>query len=400
MHLGEEGQACLSWEPTPDPLEPTAHTTGYILYTRIDDAGFDDGRALDESHAEIALEPGHLYSFRVSATNEGGESFPSEVLSVGVVSEEAPTVLVVNNFDRVSAPVSFASRDSSYAGFMNRLDGGVPWNYDISYIGNQHDFRRHIPWMDDDSPGFGASDSDYETKVIAGNTFDYPAVHGRAWMEAGFNVVSASRSAVVTRRIEMNRYVYADLICGKQVTTQIGRRGAGPLRYQVFPAELRGQLEDFTRSGGSLLVSGAHVGSDLWEPIFDFEVDSTLKADYFTPGQQFAQEVLHYRWMTNSAAVTGEVKGVQNELGLEAGSRYVFNTQLNDKCYCVEAPDGLNPAGDGSYTVFRYAENNISAGVAYKGDYKTVILGFPVETLETQEQVNGLIGEIARFFAP
>ena len=400
VHLGEEGQACLSWEPTPDPLEPTAHTTGYILYTRIDDAGFDAGRALDESHAEIALEPGHLYSFRVSATNEGGESFPSEVLSVGVVSEEAPTVLVVNNFDRVSAPVSFASRDSSYAGFMNRLDGGVPWNYDISYIGNQHDFRRHIPWMDDDSPGFGASDSDYETKVIAGNTFDYPAVHGRAWMEAGFNFVSASRSAVVTRRIEMNRYVYADLICGKQVTTQVGRRGAGPLRYQVFPAELRGQLEDFTRSGGSLLVSGAHVGSDLWEPIFDFEVDSTLKADYFTPGQKFAQEVLHYRWMTNSAAVTGEVKGVQNELGLEAGSRYVFNTQLNDKCYCVEAPDGLNPAGDGSYTVFRYAENNISAGVAYKGDYKTVILGFPVETLETQEQVNGLIGEIARFFAP
>ena len=400
VHLGEEGQACLSWEPTPDPLEPTAHTTGYILYTRIDDAGFDAGRAIDEPHAEIALEPGHLYSFRVSATNEGGESFPSEVLAVGVVSEEAPTVLVVNNFDRVSAPVSFASRDSSYAGFMNRLDGGVPWNYDISFIGNQHDFRRHIPWMDDDSPGFGASDSDYETKVIAGNTFDYPAVHGRAWMEAGFNFVSASRSAVVSRRIDMNRYVYADLICGKQVTTQVGRRGAGPLRYQVFPAELRAQLEDFTRSGGSLLVSGAHVGSDLWEPVFDFEVDSTLKADYFTPGQQFAQEVLHYRWMTNSAAVTGEVKGVQNELGLEAGSRYVFNTQLNDKCYCVEAPDGLNPAGDGSYTVFRYAENNISAGVAYKGDYKTVILGFPVETLETQEQVNCLIGEIARFFAP
>jgi hypothetical protein len=34
--------------------------------------------------------------------------------------------------------VSFASSDSLYAGFMNRLDGGVPYVYDISYIGNQH----------------------------------------------------------------------------------------------------------------------------------------------------------------------------------------------------------------------------------------------------------------------
>ena len=48
--------------------------------------------------------------------------------------------------------------------------------------------------------------------------------------------------------------------------------------------------------------------------------------------------------------------------------------------------------------IFRYAENNISAGVAYRGDYKTVVLGFPIETLETQEQIDCLIGEIARFF--
>ena len=102
--------------------------------------------------------------------------------------------------------------------------------------------------------------------------------------------------------------------------------------------------------------------------------------------------------MTNNAAVTGEVKGVQNPLGIPYKSRFIFNTELNDKLYCVESPDGLSPEGQGAYTVFRYAENNISAGVAYQGDYKTVILGFPVETLDTQEQVDCLIGEVARFF--
>ncbi|MBQ1672501.1 MAG: xanthan lyase [Bacteroidales bacterium] len=398
VHLGEEGDAVLSWSPVKDPLEATADATGYVLYTSVDGAGFDNGVALSEAHAQVPVEKGHLYRFKVTASNEGGESFPSETLALGVVAEDAPTVLVINNFDRVSAPVSFASKDSTYAGFNNRMDGGVPYLYDISYIGNQHEFRRAIPWMDDDSAGFGASESNYETKALAGNSFDYPAVHGKAWMAAGCNFVSASRGAVENHRIAMNHYTLADLICGEQLTTQIGRRGASELRYAVFPKGLREQIEDFTRVGGNILVSGAYVGSDLWEPVFDFELTDSRKADYFEPAQKFAQEVLHYRWMTNNAAVTGEVKGVQNPLGIPYKSRFIFNTELNDKLYCVESPDGLNPEGQGAYTIFRYAENNISAGVAYQGDYKTVILGFPVETLDTQEQVDCLIGEVARFF--
>lgn len=397
-HFNPEGSVSLSWTPVDDPLEPTASPTAYILYTRLDDGGFDNGRPLDETHAELDIEPGHIYSFRVTATNAGGESFPSETLSIGLVSEQAPTVMIVNNFDRVSAPVSFASSDSLYAGFMNRLDSGVPYVYDISFIGNQHEYRRHIPWMDDDSAGFGASDSDYETKVIAGNTFDYPYVHGMAWMNAGYNFVSASRSAVERRRIALNDYPVADIICGKQITTQIGREGACALRYHVFPQGLREQIADLTRAGGSVLVSGAYVGSDLWEPVFRFPVDSTLQADYFTPAQQFAAEVLHYKWMTNSAAVTGQVRGEQNPCGITRNSRYYFNQQLGERVYCVESPDGLTPVGPGACTIYRYAENNISAGVAYQGDYKTVVLGFPVETLETQEQIDCLIGEIARFF--
>ena len=398
VHLGEAGKAVLSWTPVADPLEPTADATGYILYTCVDDGGFDNGVTLEAAQTEVDVRPGHCYRFKVTATNAGGESFPSETLAVGIAGEDAPTILIINNFDRISAPVSFASRDSSYAGFDNRLDGGVPYLRDISYIGNQHEFRREIPWMDDDSAGFGASESDCETRVLAGNTFDYPYVHGKAWMAAGFNFVSASRSAVVNRRIEMNRYAYADLICGKQLTTQIGRNGASALRYQVFPEGLRSQVTDFTRAGGSLLVSGAHVASDLWEPVFRFEIDSTLQNGYFTPARQFAQEVLHYRWMTNNAAVTGVVKGVQNPLGLSGKSRYIFNTERNDEVYAVESPDGLNPVGEGAYTLFRYAENNISAGVGYRGAYKTVILGFPVETLETPEQIDCLIGEVAGFF--
>ena len=47
---------------------------------------------------------------------------------------EKGTVLIVNGFDRVSAPESFASRDSTYAGFLDFRDSGVPYKEDISYI--------------------------------------------------------------------------------------------------------------------------------------------------------------------------------------------------------------------------------------------------------------------------
>ena len=51
--------------------------------------------------------------------NEGGVSFPSEVLSVGYQSVSEGVVLVVNSFDRVSPPFSFQSKHSLYAGFYN-----------------------------------------------------------------------------------------------------------------------------------------------------------------------------------------------------------------------------------------------------------------------------------------
>lgn len=76
------------------------------------------------------------------------------------------------------------------------LDHGVPYLKDISYIGRMKEFRRQIPWMDDDASGFGDSYADYETQVICGNTFDYPSVHGAAILNAGYSFVSCSDEAV------------------------------------------------------------------------------------------------------------------------------------------------------------------------------------------------------------
>ncbi|HBG54346.1 MAG TPA: hypothetical protein DDW70_09085, partial [Rikenellaceae bacterium] len=58
----------------------------------------------------------------------------------------------------------------------------------------------------------------------------------------------------------------------------------------------------------------------------------------------------------------------------------------------------LEPAGPEAYTIFRYRDNRLSAGVAYRGNYRVVTLGFPLETLETEEQQARLVKECLDFF--
>ena len=64
----------------------------------------------------------------------------------------------------------------------------------------------------------------------------------------------------------------------------------------------------------------------------------------------------------------------------------------------VEAPDAIEPGTEDAYTIFRYSENNLSAGVAYKGSYKTCVLGFPFESLKIQSEREKLMKGVLEFF--
>lgn len=96
----QRNTATLSWSPVDDPLEPTAKAKEYIIYTRRGHQGFDNGILVKGTSHTIELNPDEVYSFKVTALNDGGESFPSEVLSCGISSQNRGTVLVVNAFKR------------------------------------------------------------------------------------------------------------------------------------------------------------------------------------------------------------------------------------------------------------------------------------------------------------
>ena len=395
---GNQATAALSWSPVEDPLEPSASPTSYRVRMRLDDGAFDEGFIAENPSARVSMEAGHLYSFQVSAINAGGESFPSEILSAGVADSaisKGKTALVVNNFDRVAAPSSFASADSTFAGFLPSLEFGVPYIKDISYTGAQFEFRRFIEWIDDDYPGFGASGSELETRVIAGNTFDYVSLHGAALLKAGYDFASTSRRAVLEKRISLQNYPILDLLCGKQLTTRTGKE---VWRHQVFPAPLREQLVSYTEAGGNLLISGAYIASDAWDDLYSTTPDSVWFQTELKPARDFMRETLKYKWMTTRGAASGRVHGVHNGAGFPPDLSFRFLNTPNADIYSVEAPDGLIPACPQAMTLLRYDDSNVSAATFYSGPYRVIAVGFPLETVSGDPQRERLFAELLRLF--
>ncbi len=396
-------KAVVSWRETADPIEPTAAAKGFILYTRIDGGGFDNGRAISASRGEdggysfeLPIEKGHLYSYRIAAFNDGGLSFPSETVSVGAAESSSRKVLVVNNFDRISGPAYIDL--PSYGGFDNRLDSGVPDVRDIAYIGETYEFRRDAEYVSNSNPGFGASYDDYAGKVVAGNTGDYAAIHGKAIMEAGYSFYSCSNEAV-------DRYVEdawaIDLICGKQVT--VNESDFNCTEYQVFPVELQKTLSSFTERGGNVLISGSYIATDVWDRIYPHQADSC----YIEDSRKFVRKVLGYKWVRNQASRSGRVEfidGNDEENGIDisplASQIWSYHNEINPDFYCVESPDAISPASSKTGGAFmRYSDTRLPAGVYFNGKgYKTVSIGFPIETLKNNKDINNIISKTLEFF--
>ena len=376
----------LNWEPTPDPLCSNADAKKYIVLEQVGNGGFKEIDVVDEPHYSAYVTDNEIHSYKIIAMNDGGRSFPSETLSLGVAKHSKGTVMVVNNFTRISAPDWFDSGEM--AGFYDSKDHGVPYMEQINYLGAQFEFRRNLEWRDDDAPGFGACRSNYETQNIAGNTFNYPSIHGKAIMEAGYSFVSTSAMAVDKGDVDLSSYCTVDMIMGKQKETPTGR-GAKPSRYKAFTTGLMNALTTYTRGGGNVLMTGAYVGSDIWD-----------KEKSLGNEKNFAQNVMGYTWVDGRATLRGEVYSVPSVLKMSDGMGNLhFYDTLNSDFYAVESPDAIKASDGKGATIVRYSENNIPAGIASsRNGYKTVVLGFPFETIKNENERNEFMQRVLNFF--
>ncbi len=370
----------LSWHPVNDPLEPTATPQRYKIYTREEGKDFDNGFIVVDTITTITLEnPEKLYSFKVTALNEGGESFPSEILAAWLGGELSSPVLIVNGFDRISAPKVIDTEQVSGIAWWD--DQGVPYKKNYAFTGHQYDFDRSSAWLSDDNPGWGASAANFECKPIIGNTFDFTVVHGAALKAAGYSFVSMSDEAFERYGAKSNDITAIDLLMGEERTI-VNPFDTTKTDFPIYTPALMQQLKTYLNNGGNLLLSGAYVGTEL--------VGDTIAT-------AFARDVLHFNPSTNHAVKKGDVYTTDYATGVVDGE-WEFNTSYHTDIYTVEAPDAIEPVGENAITAFRYNENNTSAGVVYNGDYKVVVLGFPFETIKDESKHAELMQQMLRFF--
>lgn len=401
----EPGRVLVAWRAAVDPLEPSAKPDGYVVRVRKGAADFDGGRVVRGDTAWIPIDAGVDYGFRVSAWNAGGESAPSETVAAAWMPGRG-SVLVISAFDRLSAPASIDR--GPWRGFVDEADHGVADRVEFSFIGAQKEFDQTVPWRDDDDPGHGASYGDFETVVSAGNTFDYPAIHGASIRRAGFGYDTMSDERVRESGIPTG-YRVVDLVLGEERGTTPGAP-ATP-EFEAFPTDMIAVLGEFAARGGSLLVSGSYVGTELYEttspqPSHPGQTSQPSQPNRPSTGAivvtnpdakaDFARDVLHVVWRTGRAVRTGEVYSVDPAIEPAALD---FHTERNPSMYAAESPDALDPVGDGAGQILRYRETNHGAGVAFAGAHRAITLGFPLETVRDQATRDRLFVSLLGFLS-
>lgn len=143
--------------------------------------------------------------------------------------------------------------------------------------------------------------------------------------------------------------------------------------------------------GGGIIISGAYIGTDVWgDGIYPVEKSAAWRAE----SQAFVQEVLGYKWLTDHGCYNGRIEHTSSKaLNLKSLKHpFEFHQSLNPDIYCVENPDGIQPADKNGTAILRYSDNGVPAAVAYDpGKYRTVSFGFPLEVLKDADVMGTLL---------
>lgn len=339
--------AVLQWQANLDTLEPTATPTYYMVYIQENDGEWNVQQVEDATQLQVDLRHGVRYNYYVVAGNNGGLSMPSPVISAYMSEQDdAPMVLIVDGFDEVYGPEWFA--DSTYAGI-------VPGSYacedyfSCAYIGQQWDYDRSHPWVNDDNCGFGACYRDHAGEITIGNTHDWSAQHGRVLRRMRISYVSCTAGMMETMRSkdapEFN-FALIDFICG---------RNKHPLNEAA-----QNMLEIYLNNAGKLLLSTDHFSAI---------------------NQTWAKQYLHTSYHAARATRSGRVSSPRHrlyQLMLEPNAQQIFT------CH----PEGLKPEKD-AVKMATYEDMRCTAAVGYLSPgnndqsplVKTLVYGFPLEAV-------------------
>lgn len=371
-----KNKVTLKWQPTTDKLESTAVATSYNIYTATGTGGFDNGINVKRNEVTLDIQPGVVYNYRVTAVNRGGESFPTQVLSVCYQPEAKKTILIIDGFDRLSSPAVIDN--GMQQGFSLVQDPGVSYGLTAGFAGAQQDFD--IGQMGKEGPGgLGYSGEELVGKFIAGNDFNYVRTHADAiHATQQYNIVSCSREAVENGQVLLGMYQGIDLILGLQRYD-----GYSSKYYKTFTSTLQRKLVNYTRNHGRVMVSGAYIASDMTSVSDSTFLSNVLKlkaAGTINEGLSYAEADM----ASDGRIISG------------LGTSFCIYSKLNATHYAATTTDAMQSVGQ-AFCAMQYADGS-TAAVAYDGtDYKSFSMGFPLECVKTETMRNKMMHGILNF---
>ncbi len=363
----DQGKISLSWAPTYDKLDATASPTHYVIYTKKDNDGYDNGTLVDANNCTFTInaELNSLYQFRVAAVNSGGSSLLSDEVCAYIADETFPNILLIDGFQRVAAPLPI--NNDSISGFDFYAEPGVIDVKSPGYCGGQLYFNKD-GFGKESAVGHGFSGSELEGMILAGNTHNYSTLHAQDILAMGrYNISSCTSSACGT--FSTDNFHLIDMIFGAQKDDRYSTR-----KYKTFTPQIQQMIASYTQRGGNVLVSGAFIGSDMLD----------------NDEQTFTRDVLKYQFA--GFQPTDSLASIQG-----MNTRFSIYTQPNEENYWLRSVDVLQ-ATDDSFCAMLYEGNNFSAATAYKGnDYHVIAFGFPLECIREQEIRQNIISGAIQF---
>lgn len=371
----KEKRITLSWNPQNDPLEPTATPTSYIIYTKQNDKGWDNGTVVNTNKVNINATPGVLYHFKVAALNEGGCSMKSEEVCARVpFNKNSVPVMIVNGFERMAAAQA-VDTDTARC-FDMKQDPGVAYMQNTSIY-------------------------ELNGMPVAGNTFDYPTLHAKDLLlldeehNAHNDLAISSCMVSAIKHLDLDQFRMVDLILGAQRLDGYSHR-----IYQTFPEYLQKAVTSYLSKGGNIMISGAYVGEDL----------RTAEQ------RDFAYNTLKYIYCDNMQTDSMTINGM--------GTEFTLTSMPNNKMYHTTRINAIAPTGE-AFTTLLLNENHISyrtetslaedgtetmiqipqrtikqapGAVAYQGrDYRCITYGFPLEMIENKDTRRAIINASYQF---
>jgi N-acetylmuramoyl-L-alanine amidase len=340
------GDVRLSWAPGPAGQPGGDAATGYRVYTSPNGLGFELHSSTAATSATITgLTPGETELFQVTATNAGGESFPSEVLAARVTTSAPAPILLVNGYDR-----------------LDRLN-------------NPEQF-----------PNNPEDDETERVRPSHSNSYRYMIPLASALAAAGADFNSSTNEAIESGDVLLTDHDTVLWILGEESTDD-----------ETFSLTEQTRVAAFLAGGGNLFLSGAEIAWDL-----DNRGSATDQA--FINGQLHADYVGDDSATHSVTAAAGSIfaGNTADPFSFDDGDPFSFDDGTGGQ-YDTDFPDRLSPVGTGAEVAMTYVGGTAdTAAIQYDGTGttpgKVVILGFSFETITSAAARDEIMDDVLNFF--